>query len=183
MPNLEIEYKAMLNKQEFEVLFNYLKNLMFKKIEQINYYYETDDFKLKKTPLSLRTRKIQNKFYITLKETTSLGKIEYEYEINNNSLNNVPLDIQKKLMDYKINIEELKIQAELKTIRYEANYLEGIICLDHNFYNNIEDYEIEYESNNFVYSKKIVERLCKINNIDLKPSGYSKQSRALKNKN
>ena len=70
MPNLEIEYKAMLNKQEFEVLFNYLKNLMFKKIEQINYYYETDDFKLKKTPLSLRIRKIQNKFYIFLKETT-----------------------------------------------------------------------------------------------------------------
>ena len=43
----------------------------------------------------------------------------------------------------------------LKTLRKEINTRHGLICLDYNCYNNLEDYELEYEVFDYHHGKQI----------------------------
>lgn len=129
----EKEYKMMINKDIYDY---YLLNLDLKTFTQINYYYSCDN------PLfAMRTRLINNKILFTLKEKKDEYKNEYEFEIEENNLNDSR--IQKLLKEFNIN--NPIYEGTMKTTRSILDLKYGEFCLDKNEYLNKVDYEIEYE--------------------------------------
>ena len=183
--NVEIEYKVLVNKEDFNKLDKIFEHTNGKMYIQENTYFETPSFLLKSNHLSLRIRHIENRkcYVATLKEKIKDGHNEYEYEVNDNNKNSFPKEILDVLSKYNINIEEVSEIAKLKTIRKEYQYENGLLCLDHNFYYGKEDFEIEFECNDLEYGKQIVNKLLNELNIVFEKSKKSKIYRAIDNRN
>ena len=141
--NIEIEYKTLTTKTKFE---NFLSNSSIStEVYQVNYFYDTIDFQLYKLGVILRVRKINNTFLFTLKERTRSNSIEHEMEISANDLSFLDnAKISALLSKFELT-QPIVLVGELATMRKTFSDSFGEWCFDHNFYNNIEDYEIEFE--------------------------------------
>ena len=117
MENIEIEYKVMINKDDYYKIISSLDE--YKAFEQVNYYYDTFNNDLKKNNLSFRIRHIlnDNTYLMTIKEKLSEGRKEYEFYLKDNN----PLNINKETKDFlskrNIDYKELHIIGKLKTLR------------------------------------------------------------------
>lgn len=141
--NIEIEYKTLVNINKFNRFLS--DSPITEEIYQINYYYDTTDFQLYHAGATLRIRQIGSRYYFTLKERTRSHSVEHEQEVDDNSLDFLSNPDVIKLLE-KFNLtSEINLVGELATLRkiYHDQY--GEWCFDHNFYNGIEDFEIEYE--------------------------------------
>ncbi len=136
-PNIEKEYKMMLDKESFNQLIKALPNSIIK--EQTNYYYDCNSSKM-----AARIRELNNKFYFTLKIKED-NLLEFEFEITNNSLEHD--DVKALLLRY--DIKDITYIGYMETIRYEYHDGYGTYCIDHSKYLGYEDYEIEYELDNY----------------------------------
>lgn len=146
---LEIEYKNMLTKAEYEQL---LAELTGVPISQTNHYFDTDDFFLKQQKAALRIREVGNRFECTLKtpaktgnyETTdSLSPAQAEAMLSHGQLE-AP-EVSAELERLNVRIDTLKKIGSLTTHRLEAEYEGGLLVLDHSEYLGMEDFELEYE--------------------------------------
>ena len=63
---LEFEKKIILSPQEYDFLVR-LQDQSAEKIEQINHYYDTDDFALNRKGITYRIREINDEFTATIK--------------------------------------------------------------------------------------------------------------------
>ena len=182
MENIEIEYKVMINKDDYYKIISSLDE--YKAFEQVNYYYDTFNNDLKKNNLSFRIRHIlnDNTYLMTIKEKLSEGRKEYEFYLKDNN----PLNINKETKDFlskrNIDYKELHIIGKLKTLRYEIKMNNCLLCFDKNNYYNNEDYEVECEASSMLIAKK---NLCEyLDNYHIKytQSQKSKQKRTIENK-
>ena len=183
MENLEIEYKVMVSKEDFELLLSKMGE-DFHFYEQINYYYDTKKRKINRQGMSLRIRHFlnENKYLVTLKVKEDEGKREYEDYVEENDVKYLPESIVSILILNKINPKNIENIGKLKTIRKEF-YQDGlVICFDHNYYYDIEDYEIECEGPSMEVARSILVSLLNKYNIKFEQSKDSKQKRALKRK-
>lgn len=182
MENLEIEYKVLVAKADFERLIEILKEYKHEEMIQVNTYYDTKDEILKSQDVSLRIRNIINKkmFIATLKETKKEGKLEHEFEIKGNDINYLDSQIIDILKMYNVNSNQLVMVGQLKTIRKEYHINDCLLCLDHNTYYDNEDYEIECEANSMNEAIATISLLLQINNIKYEKAKLSKQARARK---
>lgn len=149
---IEIEYKVLLSKENFELLAN---EMPFPKetVEQINYYFETKTFDLKKHYSALRIRKKNNGYILTLKEPYGehilethdpLTEEEFYNWINGNST--AKSNVSKQLKKLGVAEKELIYFGSLKTER-KSFVNDGIeYVLDKSIYNGITDYELEIEA-------------------------------------
>ena len=141
--NLEIEYKILVTKAQFEKLSAMYPNKKF--ILQINTYYDTKNQDLKKQKCAMRIREKENRFLITLKTPSEKGHHEFECYVSENSS-----DAIKQSEIYQI-LDQLNIHDELISIgtcvtdRAVIELEKAELCFDINYYNSITDYEIEYE--------------------------------------
>ena len=172
IPKIEKEYKMLLSKDEFDSLLNtYKPNKILK---QTNYYFDSKP-SLYSRGFSIRIREIDNKYTFTLKESTSLGKLEHEFDIDSFNIDDIVI---KKLLD-ELNIHEpLSNIGSLKTTRHLFIDEFGELCIDYNEYNNIIDYEVEYELFDYTLDKldhfKNILKKC---NIEYKENPLSKLRR------
>lgn len=168
---IEKEYKTIVTKEEFYRLAQLYKPLKF--IKQVNYYYVTDDI----SHYGFRIREKENEQLFTLKEYDNGQVREYEKEVVGS------LEEDKEIVELlaKKNIFPPYILFGTLTT-YRAVYFDGYgeLCFDINVYNDIMDYEIEYEQ------KKELDHYNEFMNIlnkaDIKyvPSYASKYKRCLK---
>ncbi|PAE39423.1 CYTH domain-containing protein [Bacillus sp. 7884-1] len=153
---IEIEFKNLLTKVEYE---NLLKTFNVKEkdiVMQSNHYFDTPEFALKNLGSALRIREKKNNFELTLKQPAAVGLLETTQLL---SAKEFKAAIQQQIFPKGIvqeRIEQLKIAfnkivyfGSLTTKRAEFPYKEGLLVLDHSFYLNKEDYEIEYEVEDF----------------------------------
>lgn len=153
--NIEIEFKNLLTAEEFLMLqasFN-IDPSQFKK--QVNHYFDTPSFTLKNHGSALRIRKKGAEFEMTLKQPAAQGLLE-----TNQFLSAKQAEEMLKsgiLIDGVVKIEVLKMIGDsssllyfgsLTTERAEFAYKGGLLVLDHSYYLNTEDYELEYEVTN-----------------------------------
>ncbi|WP_028782073.1 CYTH domain-containing protein [Thalassobacillus devorans] len=163
---IEIEFKNMLTKAEY----NRLKTgLPFEKAEikeQINHYFETDNFDLKSKGAALRIREKNGSYTLTLKQPhpegllethATLTMAEFESWIAGNPVEKENVNHQLKEME--IDYLALKYWGELKTNRQEIDYQDTLLVLDHSLYHNIEDYELELEATNRAHGEKVFYQL------------------------
>lgn len=153
--NIEIEFKNLLTKQEFEKLVNHFKLDDADFFTQENHYFDTPDFALKEQASALRIRKKGEKYELTLKQpyqdalletNESLEPLAAEKMFESGTISNKTI---KGLIE-KMHIDPDRIQyfGSLSTKRAEVEYENGLIVIDNSFYLNIEDFELEYEVSN-----------------------------------
>ncbi len=141
--NLEIEYKILVTKQQFDLLSSFYPDKTF--IKQINTYYDTKSSELRNQHCAMRIREKENTFLITLKTPASNGHHEFETFVSENS----------SKMFYESEISNILKQFHLQdaiipigtctTYRAVVRNELAELCFDINEYNGITDYEIEYE--------------------------------------
>jgi uncharacterized protein YjbK len=153
---IEIEFKNLLTKQEYSKLMKalYFDDANIKK--QVNYYFETSDFHLKKNHSALRIRKKADEYVFTLKQPHQLGLLETHAPISyeqflacQNGQFQLPENIASQLLDLDIPIKELEFKGELTTFRVEKLWMGCTIVLDHSLYHETEDFELEIEAPNY----------------------------------
>lgn len=154
MQHIEIEFKNLLTKEEYERLLHYFKVEPTQIIPQANHYFETPDGHLKRAMSGLRIRQIGDYYECTLKEKSSQhGHLETNVEITKEQANAVlatgyfPFEeITTRLQAIGVPLDALHLFGSLQTNRVELPYDNGLLVLDHSKYLQREDYEVEYET-------------------------------------
>lgn len=153
---LEIEFKNLLTKAEYNRLlkeFNITSKDIF---TQENYYFDTHDFRLKELTSALRIRRKNDQYELTLKQPAKVGLLEttqllseddYQSAIN---CSHLPIGVVlDRINEMGISPNDIEYFGLLKTNRVEFPYKNGILVFDHSFYLTKEDYEVEYESEDY----------------------------------
>lgn len=152
--NIEIEFKNMLSKEEFLKLINHftIDPSMFK--TQVNHYFDTPAFSLKACGSALRIREKGEYFEMTLKQPARQGLLEtnqqltaQEAERTLTSGNILEGEVKDAVSELIKDADLLQYFGSLTTDRAEFTYKGGLLVLDHSYYLNTEDYELEYEVN------------------------------------
>jgi uncharacterized protein YjbK len=169
---IEIEFKNILTKSEYEMLlmeFNISGDQIF---TQVNYYFDTPYFDLKNSSAALRIRKTVKGYELTLKQpqkvgiletTQALTEAEFTCAIESNIL---PIGIvHSKITKLGITYSHIEYFGSLTTKRVEIPYKNGLLVLDHSYYLDKEDYEVEYEAENYEDGYKCFLELLETKNI------------------
>lgn len=159
--NIEIEFKNMLTRLEYEGLLKYFKIDKSQIFSQENHYFDTPDFALKSKDSALRIRKKGGAYEMTLKQPSSVGLLETNQIIGEEEASiaihhgRLPTGfIQRLIEDYQISFSTIEYFGSLITERVEFNYKQGLLVLDHSIYLSEEDYELEYEVENYQVGEK-----------------------------
>lgn len=149
---IEIEFKTMLTKDEFEQL---LYRLPFPKepIVQTNYYFETEQFNLKNNRSALRIRKKEMHYTLTLKEPHEEGILETNDTLSEDEASkwlkgqpNIKKNVSKRLSRMGIEENQLRLYGSLTTERFTYKEKDIYYMLDKSFYHDQVDYELEIEA-------------------------------------
>ncbi|MDQ0215651.1 uncharacterized protein YjbK [Oikeobacillus pervagus] len=173
MPNeIEIEFKNLLEQEEFENLLASFQIQEQNFITQENYYFDTPDFQLKEKNCALRIRCKQGNFELTLKQPHTVGLLETNQPIDAACAHKIiedsqiPLgEVREQLNKLQVNINKIQCFGSLQTKRAEIPYHEGILVFDSSYYLHQQDFEIEYEVNQYDIGQKYFFQLLKEFNI------------------
>ncbi len=141
---MERELKCLVSKEQYDQI---IKSYDFSKSWiQINTYYDTTSKQVKKQNAAVRIRTIGSKKIFTLKiRKDKLTHFEYEKEISTDKIDNIN-DPEVLSWLQKLNLSEpLKKTVVIQTERRIYRTKEAELCADYNIFNDIHDYEIEYE--------------------------------------
>ncbi|NKE07414.1 MULTISPECIES: CYTH domain-containing protein [Mesobacillus] len=175
--NIEIEFKNMLTQDEFQLLriHFYIEPEQFKK--QTNHYFDTNTFALKDKGSALRIREKGSSFELTLKQPAEQGLLETNQMLTasqaQKALSSGQLpegEVKHAVSKLMQNINSLNYFGSLTTVRAEVEYKGGLIVLDHSYYLNTEDFELEYEVTNEPEGYKVFSKLLEELQIPLRPT-------------
>lgn len=147
---LELEYKCMLDQILYQNIVSKLNSkYLGKKVFQVNYYYDTEDFKLDQNNITFRIRHKEEKLFIQVKypiKNDGLLKIRNEVESCIDILPKVINLGESSLISYVGNEQNIMLLGELCTERISYNLNSGIrIDIDKNYYYGNIDFELEIE--------------------------------------
>lgn len=171
---IEIEYKNLLTKKEFDYLLTHLP-FPDKGRKQTNYYFETENFAIRKNKSALRIRESNGVYHLTLKEPHSTGLLEtHDLLTEQEALSWLQGHIiekentTKQLANFSISPQDLIYFGSLYTLRREVNYKNVLLVLDYSSYNGKSDYEFELEAPNEKIGIDVFETILKQYNIEKK---------------
>lgn len=137
--NIETEYKCLINQQQFQELIDFYSDKS-EIIEQVNVYYQDINGIITQRKAVFRQRIMGHTSIITFKIKINDQLHEYDFDtadINDN-------EVVDHLQQFGIHPPFMKV-GTLRTIRHLIDLGNADLCIDENQYNNIVDYEIEYE--------------------------------------
>ena len=153
-----------------------------------NVYYDSPDWKLRKLGMGLRIRLYDNYAEQTLKSPISEHKMlettdRLTHEEGQNFVDSGELKrdgfIAKKLAEHSINVADLEQVGQLSTVRYEIPAESGTYFLDASYYQDQNDYELEYETDDLENGIREFEQFLIARNINRRET-VQKIARALK---
>lgn len=149
---LEIEFKNMLEKEEYEKLATHYGFSATDAKTQENFYFDTPDFQLKNLKCALRIRKKHDSFECTLKTPAAHGNFEITDALTSEQAAAITEgrsfeapEVRAALTDLSVSPDALQLIGALTTHRMELKTDDGLLVLDHSEYAGTEDYEIEFE--------------------------------------
>lgn len=173
--NIEIEFKNILTKEEYERLLKEFNIDNMQIFSQENHYFDSADFALKSLGSALRIRKKPNGWEMTLKQPADVGLLETNQDITEQDAlqaiqyNKLPEGkIQQLIEDNGIPYSKLEYFGSLTTKRVEVEYNQGLLVLDHSIYLNKQDYELEFEANEEQHGRESFMLLLKKFNIPVR---------------
>lgn len=170
----EIEFKNLLTQEEFQQLvdaFNLTSNDFH---TQTNYYFDTAEEYFKEKKMGFRLRVLPNRNELTLKIPVQEHIMEEKTEI----LSDLQRDaiIQHSSFPTVSFLEQIQFNGPLncigsmQTTRAQIAYKGGNLFFDHSHYSQIEDFEVEYESQNVENGRIIFLQLLEEHQISLRPT-------------
>ncbi len=149
---LEIEFKNMLTKEEYNRLLEDFAAHHDGPVTQHNHYFDTADFRLKELLSALRIRNKTGRFECTLKVPAPVGHYEITDKMTKEQARRMleletfeATEVSVALRELEIPLTALKSIGTLTTHRVEFEYLGGLLVIDHSEYNGHEDFELEFE--------------------------------------
>lgn len=152
---VETEFKNLLTKDEYEMLIAHFNLTDTNPVKQTNVYYDSEDWQLRQLGMGLRIRLYEASGEQTLKtpirehemlETTDhLEHDEAQALIASGQLK-TDGHVAFKLAEDGIDINQLKQVGQLSTVRYEIPTQTGTYFLDASYYQDQNDYELEFET-------------------------------------
>ena len=150
MNHLEIEFKTLLTKEEYDSLKDFFKEQP--PIQQTNHYIDTPDQAIRNHQMALRIRTLADRAELTLKVPQEAGHFEYNQALTfdqvESFLSNKKIpkgEIASFLTALEIPLVALDVWGSLETERREKRIPKGLLAFDRSRYNSIEDYELEME--------------------------------------
>lgn len=150
MNHLEIEFKTLLTKEEYDSLKDFFKEQP--PIRQTNHYIDTPDQPIRNHQMALRIRTLADRAELTLKVPQKAGHFEYNQALTFDQVEDflskkkLPQgEIASFLTDLGIPLVALDVWGSLETERREKRIPKGLLAFDRSRYNSIEDYELEME--------------------------------------
>lgn len=132
----EYELKYLISKKDYDKLLKVFSDSTAVTFEQVNYYYDTDDQKLRHKNITARIREKDGKLTAVIKDHSAGIEHSKETRFRMENVSNV--------ISYKG--ENLYLHGKLYTQRTEINICDGItLMLDYNKYLGTKDYELEVE--------------------------------------
>ncbi|MGX7243513.1 CYTH domain-containing protein [Enterococcus quebecensis] len=188
--NLEIEFKTLLSIEEFKHTINYFQLKEDQFFTQINYYFDSVDFQLKKRRIGLRVRTLSNNAEITLKIPEKVGLLEINDTISIEEAQRIVEsailpdsgNVFSKLTTLGINKNDLRLIGSLTTKRAEIKLPQGLLALDESWYNEQHDFELELEVEDVKKGKESFLFLLDTLNIKETPSPNKIQRMMLSSK-
>ncbi|NMD71510.1 CYTH domain-containing protein [Bacillus sp. DNRA2] len=172
---IEIEYKNLLTKLEYEALLNHFKIETHQIKQQINHYFDTAEFALKNLRSALRIREKEGCYELTLKQPAEVGLLETNQSLTKddaeNMFNNARFPegaVKVALETVGVDIESIEFFGTLTTLRAELEYMGGLLVFDSSRYLNAEDFELEYEVTDPGEGKAVFRQLLETMNIPLR---------------
>ncbi|HWO77518.1 MAG TPA: CYTH domain-containing protein [Bacillus sp. (in: firmicutes)] len=175
---IEIEFKNMLTKADFEKLIKGFKldKGNFKK--QVNFYFDTYDFTLKQHKAALRIREKNGLYELTLKEPLGQGLLEttdilepvVALDLIKGKTSIPEGDVYVQLQKYPLELEQIRLFGSLETERAEVTYEAGLLVFDKSRYFGKDDYEIEYEVTDIEIGKASFLALLEQYDIPINPA-------------
>ncbi|MGI6510529.1 MAG: CYTH domain-containing protein [Erysipelotrichaceae bacterium] len=169
---LEIEFKTLINKEQFDKITALYRPLSFSK--QHNYYYKSSF-----CDQSFRVRVKENKKVFTLKENSGNQIMEYEKEFTGFFYEDN--EISSTLQKFNI-LPPFLLIGELITYRAIVENDLAQLCFDINCYNGLIDYEIEYEMKKDHEGLNMFKEILSKADIEFMPSYASKYVRCISTK-
>ena len=137
MNHLEIEYKTLLDKDEYQSLLPLFTDTEL--VVQTNHYIDTPDQLIRQEKMALRVRTFTNQAELTLKVPETVGHFEYNQNLSQEETKAIlqnkefPDGEIKNLLESKgIPVEQLVVWGSLTTERFEKETAAGLVALDHN---------------------------------------------------
>lgn len=169
----EIEVKYLLNKDDFYRLRDLFILEKMNSFVQTNHYFDTPNKDLLNNGISLRVRAYETYYEATVKVRNKEYNFEYNEIITQEEFiylcagdGIVDGKVDDIIRKFNINIKDIIKIGQLRTERSSIKYLDGELFFDVNYYNNLEDYEIEYEVNTSKEeATKVLLKLFNDNNI------------------
>jgi uncharacterized protein YjbK len=172
---LEIEFKNLLTKEEFITLKEAFQVSDEEFIYQENHYFDTQQFSLKEKGAALRIRLKNGVYTLTLKQPHKEGLLETHEVLTKEEAHSLlhgqamlKGEVREIIKALGIEPEQIQYFGTLSTYRAQFDYKGGILVLDHSYYLQTDDYEIEYETTNFTLGKQVFEELLRSFNIPIR---------------
>lgn len=172
---VEIEFKSMLTKDEYEKLIHAYK-LEDQVRWQANDYFDTPTFQLKKQGAALRIREKKHGQVLTLKQPNEVGLLETHASITEEEAEDLfkygiihDNQMKQALAPFQLNAA-LEHLGRLETNRAEHQTEDGLLVLDESHYLETTDYEIEFEVTNEEAGKRAFERLLAEHGLPYRPA-------------
>ncbi len=172
---VEIEFKSMLTKDEYEALLDAYQ-LADQVKWQANDYFDTPTFELRNHGAALRIREKKTGLVLTLKQPHDVGLLETHAPLTDEAAENlfkygIVHDEQMKEALASFNLTgPLEHLGRLETKRAEIETADGLLVLDESNYLEIRDYEIEFEVTDETAGRIAFERLLAKHGIPLRPA-------------
>lgn len=143
--SIEIEFKTLVSEEKYNQLIDLL-NLRENVFYQINHYFDSEDFYLRKNGMALRVRFRKGVYKMTVKRPHNNALYEDSIVIDEETAKQYIEKGIDKPFDYDISVKKM---ASLETYRAITPYKDGLLFLDKSVYGNVVDYEIEYEATEY----------------------------------
>ncbi len=186
MKEIEIEYKILLTKEQHDKILDKVDFKYY--VEQVNYYFETEDNALKESKMTLRVRNIDQKYYLMLKEFNGVVSDETIQEISLEQFKFITQEHKlfdseiRTIIESKVDLPILSNQASLKTKRYYTPYMDCVLFLDESYYYGKVDYELELEAPSIEIGRNVFDKLLVYYNLE-ETEVVGKRKRAFNQKN
>ena len=171
MNHLEIEFKTLLTKEEYDSLKDFFKEQP--PIRQTNHYIDTPDQAIRNHQMALRIRTLADRAELTLKVPQEAGHFEYNQALTFDQVEDflskkkLPQgEIASFLTDLGIPLAALDVWGSLETERREKRIPKGLLAFDRSRYNSIElEMEVDAASDETYFHEFLKEK-----QIEYKPA-------------
>ncbi len=186
---IEIEYKTLLSKKQYTQLIAHYQLTAKDFKTQINHYFDTPDQQLRSLGFGLRVRTTADDDELTLKTPVENGLLETTDQLTKAETAEILHSgnilrtgaVAKRLLAASIEPMTIVPLATLTTKRAEFSIPEGLLAIDHSWYGEKEDFELELEVSDPIEGKQAFLALLDTFNIHYQPA-KNKIERAMSEK-